>query len=97
MDRDRRYFVSSAGTKLPGTDIGRKLYTMVDGEARLLEKFIPIPIVAEEYYATFSQVNRHNRCCQNDLDMEKMFRTKRWALRVNTSLLSMFIVDAWLL
>ena len=73
MDRDRRYFVSSAGTKLPGTDIRRELYTMVDGEARLLEKFIPIPSVAEEYYPTCSQVGRHNRCRQNDLDMEKCF------------------------
>ena len=72
MDRDRRYFVSSAGTTLTGNYIRRESYTMVDGEARLVEKFIPIRSVAEDYYSACALVARHNRCRQNDLDMEKI-------------------------
>ena len=39
----------------------------------------------------------HNRCLQDDLNLEKKFEVKEWSLRVNTSLLAICIVDAWLL
>ena len=97
LDRDRRYFVSSTGTTLPGEEIHRERHTMVDGKSQLLEKDIPIPKVCETYYATCAAVDRHNRCRQHDLKLEKKFQTKRWFLRVNTSILAMIVVDAWLL
>ena len=44
-----------------------------------------------------SQINRHNRCRQDDLKLEKKFRVKEWSQRVNTSLFAMYVVDSWLL
>lgn len=48
------------------------------------------------YYSAASQVDRHNRCRQSDLKLEKKFRVKEWSMRINTTLLAMCIVDSWL-
>ena len=45
----------------------------------------------------FSGIDRHIRCRQQDLNMDKKFRVKRWSTRVNISILSLCIVDSWLL
>ena len=96
-DRDRRYFVSSAGTTNMGTPIYRERYRTVNGRASKQAFEIPIPQVCEDYYKVCSQIDRHNRCRQDDLNLEKKFRTLSWSTRVNTSLLAIVIVDAWLL
>ena len=58
---------------------------------------VPQPKVGELYYSACAQVDRHNRCRQDDLNLEKKVGTKDWSFRVNCSLLSMVIVDSWLL
>lgn len=55
------------------------------------------PEVAELYYGCCSQIDRHNRCRQDDLRLERKLGTHDWSMRVNISLLGICIVDAWLL
>jgi hypothetical protein len=56
-----------------------------------------VPEVCQTYFKTASQSDRHNRCRQDNLGIEKSFEVKDWYCRVNTTLLSMRIIDAWLL
>ena len=97
MDRERRYFVSTTGTTLHSEPIVRSRWRSVGEGAQLVEMEIPVPEVIDTYYKTCSQIDRHNRCRQDDLGLEKKFEVNDWSLRVNTSLLSMCIVDSWLL
>ena len=97
VDRERRYFVATSGTTLPGTTIYRERWRRVGNESRRIMTETSVPDVAETYYTAASQIDRHNRCRQDDLKLEKKFRVKEWSQRVNTSLLAMCIVDAWLL
>jgi hypothetical protein len=48
------------------------------------------------YYSTRAQIDRHNRCRQDDLMLERKIGTQHWSFRINCSLLGMIIVDAWL-
>ena len=97
VDRERRYFVTTAGTTLPGQTIYRERWRRFGNTSKKIITETSIPQVAETYYATASQVDRHNRCRQDELNLEKKFEVKEWSLRVNTSLLAICIVDAWLL
>jgi hypothetical protein len=42
-------------------------------------------------------IDRHNRCRQDDLMLERKVGTHHWSFRVNCSLLGVIVVDAWLL
>lgn len=95
IDRDRRYFISSTGTTEPGHENYRERWRSRNGIAVRESIEIAIPMVCEEYYDTCSMIDRHNRCRQDDLGLEKKFEVKDWATRVNTSLLAICIVDSW--
>ena len=41
-------------------------------------------------------IDRHNRCRQDTLGLERKLGTLEWDKRVNLSVFSMCIVDAWL-
>jgi hypothetical protein len=41
--------------------------------------------------------DRHNRCRQDDLMLERKYQTQDWSIRVNHSLLGIVSVDSWLL
>jgi hypothetical protein len=41
-------------------------------------------------------IDRHNRCRQEDLQLEHKVKTMTWSRRVNLSILEMCIVDAYL-
>jgi len=102
MDRERRYFISTASSLAPGADYVRTRWRQVDdtpnADPERVEMNIPQPKASELYYSACGQIDRHNRCRQDDLNMiEKKLGTLRWDMRVNLSLLSMCIVDAWLL
>ena len=60
-----------------------------------MELEIPQPQAAELYYDACAIIDRHNRCRQDDLMLERKLGTMDWSMRVNTSLLGMCIVDAW--
>ena len=58
---------------------------------------VPQPLVMKTYYQCCAQIDRHNRCRQDDLRLEHKLVTHDWSMRVNLSLLGMCVVDAWLL
>jgi hypothetical protein len=55
------------------------------------------PCVAELYYLPGAMIDRHNRCRQDDLLLERKYHTQDWSIRVNHSLIGNVIVDSWLL
>ena len=54
------------------------------------------PKASELYYSACAMVDRHNRCRQDDLDLEKKLGTQDWSKRFNMSLLGICIADTWL-
>jgi hypothetical protein len=56
----------------------------------------PQPKAAEINYSPCAMIDRHNRCRQDDLMLEKKLGTMDWSMRVNMSILGMIIVDTWL-
>ena len=97
VDRDRKYFISTALTSQMTKNIYRHRWRMVDGVAKKITTSIDIPEVADAYFSAASKVYQHNRCRQDDLDIEKKFEVKEWSMRVNSTLLGLCAVDAWLL
>ena len=97
VDRDRRYFVATASSTRPGTPCERLRWREQEGGAERVAVSVPQPEVAEIYYGCCAQIDRHNRCRQDDLKLEHKLRTHDWSQRVNISLLGVCIVDAWLL
>ena len=71
---------------------------MIDGVgAERIMTRIDIPEAADAYFSAASKVDQHNRCRQDDLGIEKAFEVKEWSMRVNSTLLGICAVDAWLL
>lgn len=97
VDRERRYFIASTSTSSPGAPCERVRWRQVGDHAERVTLTVPQPEVAEVYYATCAQIDRHNRCRQDDLRLEHKLGTHDWSLRVNLTLLGMCLVDAWLL
>jgi len=96
-DRNRRYFVATAGSARAGGARERLRWRQVDGGAERVAVSVPQPEVAEIYYGFCAQIDRHNRCRQDDLRLEHKLGTHDWSQRVNRSLLGICIVDSWLL
>jgi hypothetical protein len=99
MDRDRRYFITSASSLQPGRAYSRTCWQQVsevqNAEPERVNLQIPQPEAAELYYSACGMIDRHNRCRQDDLQLEKKLGTLDWPMRVNTTLLGMCIVDTW--
>ena len=113
MDRDRRYFISTASTLQPGKPYTRVRWRQqerqdildedqdgdaVNNEEAVKQKLtIPQPKCSEIYYNTCGAIDKHNRHRQDTLMLEKKIETKTWDKRVTTSLFGMYVVDAWLM
>jgi len=97
VDRERRYFIASTSSTLAGTPYNRLRWRQGVVTASRVALTVPQPVVAETYYACCAQIDRHNRCRQDDLRLENKLVTHDWSMRVNLSLLGMCVVDAWLL
>ena len=102
MDRNRRHFISTGFGVEYGESYFRRRWRQVapveSGEdPELVDLEIPQPSAAEHYYSCCAAIDQHNRCRQDDLNMEKKLHTKTWHTRVNLSILAMGIVDAYLL
>ena len=97
MERERRYFISTTSHAEEGAAYHRIRWRQTEAGAKRVKLTVPQPKVCEIYYSACAQIDRHNRCRQDDLDLEKKVGTKDWSFRVNCSLLSMVIVDSWLL
>jgi hypothetical protein len=97
MDRERRYFISTTSTTLDGSVYNRSRWRQTEEGPQRVELEVPQPKFAEIYYSAASAIDRHNRCRQDDLMLERKIRTHDWSFRVNLSLLGICAVDAWLL
>jgi len=97
VDRERRYFIASTSSTLVGTPYNRLRLRQGDVTASRVALAVPQPLVAETYYGCCAQIDRHNRCRQDDLRLEHKLVTHDWSMRVNLSFLGMCVVDAWLL
>jgi Transposase IS4 len=99
MDRERRYFISTAGSLEAGTPYTRCRWRQVDptpnAPPERVQLTIEQPKIAEIYYSTCASIDRHNRCRQDNLGIEKKIETKDWSMRVNLSIFSMIVVDSW--
>ncbi|KAI2490544.1 Transposase IS4 [Fragilaria crotonensis] len=100
MDRERRYFISTAGTLEAGTPYVRLRWRQLDQAPNAAPEQVTFsiqqPKIAEIYYSTCAAIDKHNRLRQDDLRIEKKIETKDWSMRVNLSIFSMIVVDTWL-
>jgi len=97
VDRERRYFVSSTSTSLPGNPHDRVRWLQMGEDAERVALKFKLPQVAQAYLECCAQIDRHNRCRQNDLQLEHKLPTHVWSMRVSVSLSGMCVVDSWLL
>ena len=76
MDRDRRYFISSASSANLGNPCVRTRWRQIDevstnSDPNRMELNIPQPEICEHYYSACGKIDMHNRCRQDDLNLEK--------------------------
>ena len=58
---------------------------------------VPRPRIIEDYQNNMGYVDRHNRYRQNILGLAKLWRTKKWQVRVILEIFGMALVDSFLL
>jgi hypothetical protein len=97
VDRGRRYLVSTASSVVEGAMCGRTKWRQLEGGAQRVTVKVKQPHVAELYYSSCSMIDRHNRCRQSDLMLERKYQTHDWSVRVCYSLLGTVGVASWLL
>jgi hypothetical protein len=97
VDRERRYFISTASSVVEGAVYCSKRWRQLKGGAQRVTVEVKQPRVAELYYSSCSMIDRHNRCRQDDLMLERKCQTYDWSVRVCHSLLGTVGVVSWLL
>ena len=102
LDRERRYFISTTSSLAEGAPCRRIRYRQQESvesnvEPIRMEVLIKQPKAAEEYYLANDKVDQHNRHRQSGVMLEKKILTRDWSKRLNDSILSMCLVDAYLL
>ena len=100
MDRNRRYFIFTGGLMEKGRTYTRTRWRQEDpapnADPNMVDLTIPQTTTAELYYIACGQIDRHNRCRQESLDIEKKLGTKYWSKRFNLSVFAMNVVYFWL-
>jgi hypothetical protein len=90
LDRERRYFKTSSSSAIEGEQsYSRVRWRQTPNGAQPLTFSIPQLQAAEVYYTSCRQIDRHNRCRQDDLMLDRKYVTHDWSMRVNMSLLGM--------
>jgi hypothetical protein len=56
---------------------------------------VPRPKVIEDYQKNMGYIDRHNRFRQNILGLAKVWRTKKWQVRVLLEIFGMAVVDSF--
>ncbi len=100
MDRERRYFIATAGSLAEGTPYSRCRWRQVNQQPNAPPEKVTLsiqqPQIAETYYSTCATIDRRNRYRQDDLRIEKKIETRDWSVRINLSIFAMIVVDTWL-
>jgi hypothetical protein len=76
LDRERRYFISTASSGVEGSPYTRTRWRQLDSGPARVEVVVPLPEVVELYYSCCARIDEHNRCRHADLEMEKRFQVK---------------------
>ena len=108
MDRERRYFISTASSLQDGKDYSRIRWRQPDlpeeefggvnnEEAERQELTVYQTKSSEIYYNTCAAVDQHNRHLQDTLKAEQKMQMKSWDKRVTSSIFGLYCVDAWLM
>ena len=75
MDWNRRYFIFTGGSMDKGWPYTNTLWRQDEpypnAYHNMVELTIPQPITADLYYSVCGQIDRHNRCRQESLDIEE--------------------------
>ena len=100
MNRERRYFIATAGSLSEGIPYSccrwRQVSQDPNAPPERVTMAIKQPQIAEIYYAMCGAIDRHNRLRQDDLMIEKKIETKYLSVCVNVSIFAMIVVDTWL-
>lgn len=96
MDRKRRYFISSRRVKSLIEVIERTRWRREGDVTTKVQFQIPLPKVAEKYYKTRGQIDRHNKNRQDSWNLEKKLYVKEMSICLNIILLFLCIADVWL-
>lgn len=94
-DRTRYYFVSTAGDTQPGENVVRTRLRGTEQGASHILITVSMTSVIQTYYQSSSSIDRHSRCRQDDLMLERKLGTKRWDIRLNYSILGIIVFDSW--
>ncbi len=62
-------------------------------DAQLVSLQIPQPLMTKIYFDVCTKVNQHTLEEQTDVEFEKYLHRNDWSKRINSSQLSMIIVD----
>jgi hypothetical protein len=99
MDRNRHHFISTTSSLLPGTTTerirGRQEDEAPNAEPRRMELEIPQPMACEIYFSACGKIDQHNRVRQDNLQLEKKFRTMDWYKRLYQGFVGIPVVDTW--
>ena len=75
MDRERRYFIATAGSLAEGKPYSLYRWRQVNQQPNAPPDKVTLsiqqPQIAETYYSTCAAIDRHNRYRQDDLRIEK--------------------------
>jgi hypothetical protein len=100
MDRERRYFIATAGSLAEGTPYSRCRWRQVNQQPNAPPEKVTLsiqqPQTAETYYSTCAAIDRNNRYCQDDLRIEKKIETRDWSVCVYLSIFAKIVVYTWL-
>ena len=101
VDRDRRYFISTASSLQAGTPVQQMRWTQanrtLNAEPERQERIIAQPKAAETYYKGAAKIDQHNRHRQDTLCIERKLETNQWHKRVATTIFGMIVIDSFLL
>ena len=91
VDRERGYFV---GNEPQYRIRWRQLEDVeTNAEPERQELKVISPVMVQTYYDGANAIDCHNRQRQDDLEMERIIKTKSWDKRVGMSIFAMVVVD----
>jgi hypothetical protein len=94
LNRERRYFICTTSSTADGVAYLRMRWRQTPQGAQRVSLTVPQPKAAELYYVSYARIDQHNRCRQDDLQLERKYVTTSSLMRVNMTLLGIIIVDS---
>ena len=100
MDQNRQYLIFTGVSMKKGPPYThmwcKKEYPDPNEEPNMVDLTISNPITSEIYYSACVKIDRHNRCRQESLDVEKKLVTKDWLKRFKLFIFVIYAFYVWL-